>query len=189
MRRGAGDGHRGVSSGGGRFASTRCAPHRGLGGGYVQVRDQRSRKAGWFDVIAGKSIPAGGAAKGFGCVHMYDTTPKRSLLLKSQGMPENQQVTFLSDGGDTVRELQMSLHPEAEHVLGGRSEARISDSRCVRRPDTTTYKRHLVASTPGCREVCTKTRRPRSPHFVMVSLYAGNWVRCMRLPMLVWGSK
>jgi hypothetical protein len=26
-------------------------------------------------------------------------------------------VTFLSDGGDTVRELQMYLHPEAEHLL------------------------------------------------------------------------
>jgi hypothetical protein len=32
-------------------------------------------------------------------------------------MQANQQVTFLSDGGDTVRELQMYLHPEAEHLL------------------------------------------------------------------------
>jgi hypothetical protein len=80
----------------------------GLDGGYVQARDKRSRKAGWFEVIAGKSIPAAGAAKGFGFVHTYDTTPKRRLfeLRKSQGMQENYQVTFLSDGGDTVRELQ-----------------------------------------------------------------------------------
>ena len=32
-------------------------------------------------------------------------------------MQANQQVTFLSDGGDTVRELPMFLHPEAEHLL------------------------------------------------------------------------
>jgi hypothetical protein len=29
----------------------------------------------------------------------------------------NQQITFLSDGGDTVRDLQLYLSPEAEHLL------------------------------------------------------------------------
>ena len=29
----------------------------------------------------------------------------------------NQQITFLSDGGDTVRELQLYLNPQAEHLL------------------------------------------------------------------------
>ena len=29
----------------------------------------------------------------------------------------NQAVTFLSDGGDTVRDLQMYLNPQAEHLL------------------------------------------------------------------------
>ncbi len=45
--------------------------------------------------------------------------PKRLLfeLLKSQGMQNNQQVVFLSDGGEDVRELQRSLTPEAEHYL------------------------------------------------------------------------
>ncbi len=91
----------------------------GLDGGYVHARDEHSRKAGWFEVIAGKSIPAKGAAKCFGFVHTYDTKPKRRLfeVLRSQGMQENQQVTFLSDGGDMVRDLQMYLHPEAEHLL------------------------------------------------------------------------
>jgi hypothetical protein len=81
----------------------------GLDGGYVHARDERSRKAGWFEVIVGKSMPDEGASKCFGCVHTYDTKPKRRLfeVLKSQGMQVNQQVTFLSDGGDTVRELQM----------------------------------------------------------------------------------
>jgi hypothetical protein len=90
-----------------------------LDGGYVPARDERSRKAGWFEVIVGKSLPDEGASKCFGFVHTYDTRPKRRLfeVLKPQGMQANQQVTFLSDGGDTVRELPMYLHPEAEHLL------------------------------------------------------------------------
>jgi len=91
----------------------------GLDGGYAHARDEHSRKAGWFEVIVGKSLPDEGASKGFGFVHTYDTRPKRRLfeVLKSQGMQANQQVTFLSDGGDTVRDLPMYLHPEAEHLL------------------------------------------------------------------------
>ena len=29
----------------------------------------------------------------------------------------NQQIEFLSDGGETVRDLQLYLSPEAEHLL------------------------------------------------------------------------
>lgn len=52
-------------------------------------------------------------------MNCYDTKPKRPLfdLLKSQGMQFNQQVTFLSDGGDTVRDLQLYLNPQGEQVL------------------------------------------------------------------------
>jgi hypothetical protein len=91
----------------------------GLDGGYVHARDERSRKAGWFEVIVGKSLPDEGASKCFGFVHTYDSNPKRRVfeVLKSQGMQANQKVTFLSDGGDTVRELPMFLHLEAEHLL------------------------------------------------------------------------
>ena len=32
-------------------------------------------------------------------------------------MQMNQQVTFLSDGGDNVRQLQLYLNPQAEHLL------------------------------------------------------------------------
>ena len=32
-------------------------------------------------------------------------------------MQSNQQVTFLSDGGDAVRDLQLYLNPNAEHLL------------------------------------------------------------------------
>jgi hypothetical protein len=36
---------------------------------------------------------------------------------QAQGLQINQQIEFLSDGGDTVREVQLSLSPEAEHLL------------------------------------------------------------------------
>src|SRR5271157_4680645 len=74
---------------------------------------------GWFEVIAGKSMPEEGAAKCFAYVQTYDTKPKRRLyeLMKSQGLQANQQVTFLSDGADDVRELPLYLSPESEHWL------------------------------------------------------------------------
>ncbi len=60
-----------------------------------------------------------GSSRCLGFVHGYDTKPKRGLfeVLKAQGMPMNQLVTFLSDGGDTVRELPLYLNPQAAHIL------------------------------------------------------------------------
>jgi hypothetical protein len=91
----------------------------GLDGGYVHSCAQTSRNEGWFEVIAGKSVPEEGASKCFAFVHKYDNKPKRRVfeVLKSQGMQFNQQVTFLSDGDDKVRELQLYLNPNAEHLL------------------------------------------------------------------------
>ena len=91
----------------------------GIDGGYVREREGKNRKAGPFEIIVGKSIPGGGPKGRFGFVSSYDTKPKRRLfeLLKSQGMAVNQQVTFLSDGGDTVRDLQLYLNPQGEHLL------------------------------------------------------------------------
>jgi hypothetical protein len=91
----------------------------GLDGGYVHATEQRSRREGWFEVIAGKSMPAQGEAKCFGFVQTYDTKPKRRLfeVLKAQGMQMNQQVTFLTDGGNDVRELPLYLNPQAEHLI------------------------------------------------------------------------
>jgi hypothetical protein len=50
---------------------------------------------------------------------MLSQKPKRRLfeVLKSQGLHAQQPVTFRSDGGETVRNLQMYLNPLAEHVL------------------------------------------------------------------------
>ena len=91
----------------------------GIDGGYVHARDGDNRTAGWFELIVGKSVPTDGAAKCFGFVTSYDTKPKRRLaeLLKAQGLQMNQAITFLSDGGDNVRDLQLYLSPLAEHLL------------------------------------------------------------------------
>jgi hypothetical protein len=91
----------------------------GLDGGYVHSAAQRSRRDGWFEVIAGKAVPAEGRASCFGYVQTYDTKPKRRLIevLKAQGMAANQQVTFLTDGGEDIRGLPCYLNPQAEHLL------------------------------------------------------------------------
>jgi hypothetical protein len=91
----------------------------GLDGGYVHSSEQRSRRDGWFEVIAGRATPAEGPARCFGFVQTYDTKPKRRLfdLLVSQGMQANQAVTFITDGGDDVRDLPLYLNPDSEHLL------------------------------------------------------------------------
>jgi len=96
----------------------------GIDGGYVRDWDE---KKGHFEVIVGKSILTFRRAaeedlpssKCFGFVQTLDEKPKRRLfeVLHSQGHQMNQQITFLSDGGDTVRDLQLYLNPEAEHLL------------------------------------------------------------------------
>src|ERR671925_1106482 len=96
----------------------------GIDGGYV--RDWEAKKHN-FEVIVGKSTLAfkrdeeeeHPSSKRFGFVQTLDAKPKRRLfeLLQSQGFQLNQQITFLSDGSDTVRELQLYMSPEAEHIL------------------------------------------------------------------------
>jgi hypothetical protein len=88
----------------------------GIDGGYVRKWDDKKTH---FEVIVGKSIPEEGASKCFGLVQSYDDKPKRRLfeVLKGQGMQLNQQIVFFSDGGDNVRNLQLYLNPEAEHLL------------------------------------------------------------------------
>ena len=94
----------------------------GIDGGFV-----RAQRGGWFEVIAGKSIlqfkrqeeKEEPSSKCFGFVQTYDTKPKRRLfeLLTAQGLQPNQQIIFLSDGGEDVRNLQLFLSLEAEHRL------------------------------------------------------------------------
>jgi hypothetical protein len=91
----------------------------GIDGGYVHAREGNNRKAGWFEVIVGKSLQEEHASKRFGYVSTYDTKSKRRLheMLKEQGLQMNQEITFLTDGGDTVRDLPFYLSPRSEHIL------------------------------------------------------------------------
>jgi len=102
----------------------------GLDGGIVRARrgTTGAKTPNLFEVIAGKSVlsfrredpeDTPPSSKCFALVQSVDPKPKRRLydLLRSQGMQANQQVTFFSDGGDTVRALPAYLHPEAEHIL------------------------------------------------------------------------
>ncbi|MGJ0630117.1 ISKra4 family transposase [Xenorhabdus bovienii] len=88
----------------------------GIDGGYVRNRDDRKHH---LEVIAGKSFAANVPTKRFGFVQCLENHPRRKLIaqLSLQGMQANQQITFLSDGADNLRDLQFNLYPESQHVL------------------------------------------------------------------------
>lgn len=92
----------------------------GIDSGYVRSRDDRKHN---FEIIAGKSFPLGSPTdtRRFGFVQKSDSHPKRRLMthLASQGMQANQQIFFLSDGADNLRDLQFGMYPESTHVLTG----------------------------------------------------------------------
>jgi hypothetical protein len=95
----------------------------GIDGGYVRA----AHKQGHFEVIVGRSVVAFRRveenpvplAKCFGFVQTYDQKPRQRVweVMKSQGMQENQQVVFMSDGGEDVRKVQEYLHPNGEHLI------------------------------------------------------------------------
>jgi hypothetical protein len=87
-----------------------------LDGGYVRDWVERKRN---FEIIVGRSLPEDRAARYLGLVHGYDRKPKRRLVdvLISQGLQANQDITFLTDGGDEVRALTELISPCGEHVL------------------------------------------------------------------------
>jgi len=96
----------------------------GIDGG--SVRDWEAKQHN-VEVIVGKSTRAftrdedeeTPSSKRFGLVQTVDTKSKRRLheVLQSQGFQLNQPITFFSDGGDSVRDLQLDMSPEAEHIL------------------------------------------------------------------------
>jgi hypothetical protein len=90
-----------------------------LDGGYVHARSKTQRKDGSFEVIVGKSTTGDGTTTRFGLVSGYDSKPRRRLfeVLQAQGLQMNQAVTFLTDGGDTVRDLTEGHSPLAQHIL------------------------------------------------------------------------
>jgi len=88
----------------------------GIDGGYVRNWHHKNTN---FEIIAGKSFSKTTPTKRFGFVQTLDDHPRRRLMnmLNTQGMQNNQQITFLSDGADNVRDLQYRMYPESEHVL------------------------------------------------------------------------
>jgi hypothetical protein len=97
----------------------------GIDGGYVRNWLDKKHK---FEVIVGKSILSFDedeegdktpSLKRFGFVQTLDTKSKRRLyeVLHSQDLQMNQDITFLSDGDDTLRQLQLEMSPKATHIL------------------------------------------------------------------------
>lgn len=88
----------------------------GIDGGYVRSRHKEQTH---FEVMVAKSMPTDCPNRYLGLVHTHDTKPKRRLhdILKEQGWQENQPVTFLTDGGDTVQNMALYMAPASEHLL------------------------------------------------------------------------
>lgn len=88
----------------------------GIDGGYVRSRDAGQSH---FEVTVGKSIPTDRPSRYLGLVQSHDDKPKRRLhdVLKDQGWQENQPVTFMTDGGDTVINMALRMAPASEHIL------------------------------------------------------------------------
>jgi len=96
----------------------------GIDGGYVRNWFDKKHN---FEVIVGKSVRSFGededaqspSHKRLGFVQTLDTKPKRRLyeVLQSQGLQMNQEITFLSDGDDALRKLQLEMSPMATHLL------------------------------------------------------------------------
>jgi hypothetical protein len=97
----------------------------GIDGGYLRNWVDKKHT---FEVIVGKSIRSFEegeeedrtlSRKRFGFVQTLDTKSKRRLyeVLPSQDLQMNQAITFLSDGDDTLRQLQWEMSPKATHIL------------------------------------------------------------------------
>jgi hypothetical protein len=88
----------------------------GLDGGYLRHWEHKQTH---FVAIVGECVPADGPAKRFGFVQSHDPKPRRHLaeVLRGQGLQHNQQLVFLSDGEDSLRQLQCYLRPHSQHVL------------------------------------------------------------------------
>ena len=91
----------------------------GIDGGYIHARVGSNRIGGWFEAFVGKSLHETLPSKRFGFVCKYDDKAKSRLntVLQKHGLQMNQNITFLSDGGDTVRDLQQNIAPYSEHLL------------------------------------------------------------------------
>ena len=91
----------------------------GIDGRYIRLAGHSSRQDGWFEVIVGKSLRDDGRGHSFAYVHTLEHEPADRMLafLAQEGVGADQPVTFLSDGGDTVRRAQLDFGDCGERVL------------------------------------------------------------------------
>ena len=88
----------------------------GIDGAYLRNWHDKGKK---FEVIVGKSVPEVRDHRYFGLVQTHDDKPGRRLfeVLHGQGLRMNQGLTFLTDGGDSVRSFLDGISPGAENYL------------------------------------------------------------------------
>jgi hypothetical protein len=88
----------------------------GIDGGYLRNWYDKRKK---FEVIVGKSMAEDRDDRYFGLVASQDADPRRRFcaVLKRQGLPADQPVTVLTDGGDSVCALVGDLPAGSEHHL------------------------------------------------------------------------
>ena len=91
----------------------------GIDGGYVRAHDGKTPQEGWFEVIVGKSLRDDGAGQCFAYVHRLEADPAQRMqrFVIDAGLQPDDPITFLSDGGDTVRQAQSGFGPRGEYVL------------------------------------------------------------------------
>jgi hypothetical protein len=88
----------------------------GIDGGYLRNWHDKQKK---FEVIVGKSMAEDRDDRYLGLVRSQDADPKRRFceMLQRQGLPTDQPVTVLTDGGDSVRAFASDLPTGSEHHL------------------------------------------------------------------------
>ncbi|MGI9437400.1 MAG: ISKra4 family transposase [Geminicoccaceae bacterium] len=88
----------------------------GIDGGYVRNWHAKKRR---FEVVVGKSMVKDQDDRYFGLVQTHDDQPKRRVtrVLQEQGLSMTQEMTFLTDGADNVRNLAVDMSPCAKHLL------------------------------------------------------------------------
>ena len=90
----------------------------GIDGAYLRNWHDKGKK---FEVIVGKSVPEVRDHRYFGLVQTHDDKPERRLfeVLRAQDLRMNQGLTFLTDGGDSVRASWMGSRPVPRIISTG----------------------------------------------------------------------
>ena len=85
----------------------------------MRTHDAQSRQEGWFEVMVRKSLSYEGGGKCYAYVHRQEPNPSNRMrqFLAEQGVKPDHLVTFLSDGGDTVRQAQAGFAHLGDYVL------------------------------------------------------------------------